>query len=532
MFFLTKKEHLLVKLLKNNTLWVGVVYFLILLGIALWVRDIPYQRDAFNLTLQQVIDTSREMGDPASFATAAIDIAKHGWLSSANVWIIDLWPPGFILLEALIIKVLGANAPVILVLQVLAAALFSIVLALLYALLNERIRSRVVFIFPLLIFAFPVSRVFLLQPTGISLGESFSIGFFLIFILLALRSVQQNSLRDAVYAGLCLALSAYFRSQFEIILLVLTGWGVLLALIVFSVIFKLRQVRNNWGIQLAGAVFSIVFRSRPMRNGRGILLAVNIRLNRFDWGFLLAMSARQNPLRNIIAPQVLKSAIKTIAVVLLIAHAATVPWRAYHWTHQGSPFWVHTSSIIFTNSVMTSEFLESVNGGFVVAGAGNLVCRIDPTTCGDTVHAKKLFVKTFITHPVEWYSLKLDIIGNYWFSSLQNWVGASNIENAKADLVANGLILIALIVLVALLFTRRIRFSGLWILLMWFNISLFSAYMLIFTAAHFEVRYFYFPKIAAVAMLIIVAGLHCRAMSTSDFEMNFKDACNRFKKYI
>lgn len=165
------------KPIKHESLWVGIIYFLILLGIALWVRDITNQLDTFN-TIQQLIKTS-QLGDPIYSATAAMDIAEKGWISTANEWIINLWPPGFILLEALIIKLLGADAPVILVLQVFAAVLFSIVLVLLFNLLREYAIKQVAFILPLLIFAFPVSRVFLLEPTGISLGESFAIGFFL-----------------------------------------------------------------------------------------------------------------------------------------------------------------------------------------------------------------------------------------------------------------------------------------------------------------------------------------------------------------
>lgn len=210
------------RLHKFESLRVGVIYFLILLGIALWVRDIPNQPDAFSITLQQLIQTSA-WSDPTYFATAAIDIAENGWISSVNDWIFNLWPPGFILLEAMIIKMFGPDAPVILVLQILAAGLFSAVLVLLYELLNSRVNSKTSFALPLLIFAFPVARVFLLQPTGISLGENFAIGLFLICILLVFRSVMRNQIRYAVYAGLCLALSAYFRSQFEIILLALTA---------------------------------------------------------------------------------------------------------------------------------------------------------------------------------------------------------------------------------------------------------------------------------------------------------------------
>jgi hypothetical protein len=437
--------------LKHELLWAGVVYFLVLLGIALWVRDIPNQPDAF-ITIQQLIKT-RGWSDSVYFATAAIDIAENGWISSANDWIFNLWPPGFVLLEALGLKVLGHEAPVIFVLQLLATVLYSIVLALLYDILGKCVKTKVAFALPLLIFAFPVSRVFLLEPTGISLGES---------ILLAFRSVARSSLRYAVYAGVFLALSAYFRSQFELILLAMTGWGV-----------------------------------------------------------LLIMAIRLTRLRKSIEPQLAKSAVKTIAVMLLVAHAATVPWRTYHWIYQGNPSWVQTANLVFENSVKTSAQLAG-SAGFIVAGGGNLVCRIDPSTCGDTANAKKLFIKTFIAHPIEWYALKFDVIGQYWFSSVNFWVNSPS-EPALIDIVANGLLLNALIALAALLLTRRVRSHGLWILLMWFNLSIFSAYMLIFTMVHFEVRYFYFPKIVGIVMLIFVGSLYFRPIQKND-EICVKDS--------
>lgn len=425
--------------------WVG--YFLALLLIALFVRDIPNQPDAFNTTLQQLIKIST-MGDPGHFAMAALDIFTNGWISEPNEWILNLWPPGFILLQALLIKVFGEAAPVILLLQILAVVLFAFVLTLLYEFLNARMRSRFAFVLPILIFVFPVSRVFLLQPTGITLGESFSIGFFLIFVLLTLRSVERSQIRYAAYAGLCLALSAYFRSQFEIILLALSGFGVLLI-----IAFQLKH------------------------------------FNKF------------------IQPDIAKPIVRTMAVVLLVAHSATIPWRAYHWIYHGNPGWVQTASVTFGNSVMTSDYLESVNGGFVVAGGGNLVCRIDPTTCGDTANAKKLFVKTFIKHPIEWYSLKLGLIGEYWFSSVQNW-SAIGVASTFMDMVLNSIFLFSLFALVTLLFTRRLRSQQSWPVLIWFSISLFSAYLLIFTVQQFEARYFYFPKIAGITMLLITASLY------------------------
>lgn len=428
---------------KYESLCIGVIYFLILLGIALWVRDIPNQPDSFTMTFQQLIKTSL-MGDPASFAKAAIDIAENGWISSGNDWIFNLWPPGFILLEAAILKTFGTNVQGILVLQILAASLFAVVLTQLYTLLKRTIHAKLAASLPLLIFAFPVSRVFLLEPTGITLGESFSVGFFLLFALLVIRSIIDKSIRYAVYAGLFLALSAYFRSQFEIIVMIFTVWWVVLAV-----------------------------------------------LSLMTW------------LKRLIDLESLRFSSKMIVTTLLVTHALMLPWRAYHWVNQDHPAWVFTSTLTFESSVMTTEFLESVGGGWIVSGGGNLTCKIDPTTCGDKTRAKESFFKTFASHPVEWYQLKSKVIGRYWFSSTKNWT-AIRAQPTFMDDIGNALLLLAVIATVALLFTRKVRSHVSWPVLIWLNASLLSAYMIIFTFAHFEVRYFYFPKIAGITMLIVV----------------------------
>lgn len=447
------------RLLNKESFFVGMTYFLILMGIALWVRDIPDQPDVFSTTLLQIKEAST-LGDPRSFAMAAIEIAENGWISDANMWVFNLWPPGFILLEAGIVKALGPDVPVILVLQILASALFSVVLLLLYGLLRKSIKPKLAFVLPLVIFAFPVSRVFLLEPLGLTLGESFSIGFFLLAVLLAIQSVMQVSVRYAVYSGLCVALSAYFRSQFELILLALTGWG-----------------------------------------------------------FLFVMALWLTGIRKAYEPAVVRSTIKTIVVVLLVSNAATMPWRAYHWAIKGSPAWVYTASLTYRDSVKSDQFLESLGGHWLVVGGGNMVCQVDPSTCLDTEdgidiyseeyidNKKRLFYKTFFENPVEWYSIKFENIGSYWFAHIGDWMLVT-VEPAVIDTVMNGLLLVALIALVVLLFIRRVRLHSLWPVFVWFNVTLFSAYFVVFSLVHFEIRYFYFPKIAGVFMMIIAVGLY------------------------
>ena len=425
-------------------------YFLILLGIAVWVRDYPNQPDAFGVTLQQLMQGAAGLGDPGSFATAALDVAANGWISSSNAWIFNLWPPGFVLLEAAIVKILGQDVPVIFVLQILAAAIFAGFMTLLNGLLRSWIRKDVALLLPLVIFVFPVSRTFLLEPVGISLGESYAIGFFLIGLIFSLKAVQHNALRYALYAGIYLALAAYFRSQFDIFLLALSGWGILL--IIWLVY---RHLRGSIGEDQTAQTSQLI---------------------------------------------------KTIAVTILVAHAVTMPWRIYHKVYQDSYKWVQTDSVTFGNSVQTSEYFYSIHAGFVAKGAGNLPCRIDPTTCGHTENAQELFIRTFLNHPVEWYSLKLEIIGPYWVSPVENWTSVVKLPTTM-DVFINAILLGSLIGSIALLCMPSMRRHQIWSLLVWFNLALLSANVLIFTVQQFEVRYFYFLKIFGLAMFIIQASL-------------------------
>ena len=103
----------MIQLYKKELAKVGFAYFLILLGMALLIRDIPNELDPF-ITIHQLIKIS-PFGDPKYFATAAIEISEKGWVTSANEWTFNLWPPGFILMEASILKIVGPDAPVIFV---------------------------------------------------------------------------------------------------------------------------------------------------------------------------------------------------------------------------------------------------------------------------------------------------------------------------------------------------------------------------------------------------------------------------------
>ena len=430
-------------------------YFSILSLIAIFVRDIAGQPNSF-VSIEEIMSSS-SLGDPVSFLTAAIDIAKHGWVSPENAWILNLWPPGFILLQSSLIKLFGIDAPILLFLQLIASCLFAYVLLEFFYFSSRILKGNRLFSFtvPLVIFCFPVARVFLLQPTGVSLGESFAISFFLLAFFQLFKEPRKCLWGHSIISGLFLALSAYFRSQFEFIVLMLSAW--LLVFYLFSKIGLIKKISQKSNLTFY----------------------------------------------------------KNMLIALTVAHVLMLPWRTYHYVEQGMPAWVSTILVTMDNSVMTTSYLKEHHGEFVVEGGGNLVCRIDKTTCGDREHARKLFFKTLLTNPIAWYKVKLGIVGKYWFSSIENW-SAATIRPKLADYLFNSIILFMLIGSIAHLFLGSEWCKDNKLIFIYIYATFFSAYFIIFTIQQYEVRYFYFPKI-----MIIVMSL----LQISMFKSNHKCRC-------
>ncbi len=441
----------------KHKLLLGFIYFLILFFISLFVKDVSNQYD--NLTLitpNELLKLYEKLafltpfevlkstlyGDPATFMKTAIEIARDGWITSSNQWVFNLWPPGFILLEALIIKLFGVDAPIILILQILVSLLFSIVFISVYIIAVKYINKKLAFLLPMSIFIFPVSRVFILEPLGISFGEGLSIGFFLLFVTFSIISVSRDSKSIALLAGVFLGLSAYFRSQFETILMIATIFGILL--IAISIVYQL------------------------FKNSR-----------------LLE-----------------KCVITQIAIIVFGAFIVTLPWRIYNYAHNDRTSWVASTSLTYANLVRTSEKLHSLGGNWIVEGRGNMVCLVNNDTCGKVKESNMaLLAKTFIESPLKWYSIKAEVIGKYWFAVIDSRWDMSTLPTTYNSDIINWSILLMFIYIMYMTI-KNIK-EKLVMLLTWINLSVFSTYAMIFTIIHYEVRYFFFPKIFIIFMFLL-----------------------------
>ncbi len=188
----------------------AAIYFSIALVLAAWATQ--SNMALWRLPLLESAKFQAEYGDPISFATAAEEMARIGWVSEANRWIINLWPPGFMLLEAGIVSLLGEDAPVVAALCLISAGIFSWLLMQLRRYLSSAI-GFLALLLPIGFFALPLTSIFIFQPTGLLFGEWLS--FFCMFAAVLYFISPQ---KYGVYiAAVLLAIAAYARPQYEVI---------------------------------------------------------------------------------------------------------------------------------------------------------------------------------------------------------------------------------------------------------------------------------------------------------------------------
>lgn len=423
-----------------------IFYFIILLLLGTVVSDIQGQPDLFaNIENFMATPGVIQLGDPSFFASGAIDVYQNGWFSPEKKWLINLWPPGFMLLEASIIKAFGIDTPFVLILVILASTLGAAVLLLLRNYLLRFVSPGIATFLPLMPFFFPVTRLTILQPMGVVLGESFSILFFIAAVILILRAFRDYSFWDAIAAGLTLALAAYFRSQFEILVMFLT----------------------------VGAI--------PIVGWSTIKL----------WNGSLPLSEKINA----------RVVIGLILLTLFTAHLAMLPWRIHNLMNPYASriTWVGTESITYLNAGQTNEQLFKAGAGWVVEGGGNLACNLEPTYCGKG--DKILYYAAFFKHMWQWYSHKFALVGKYWFSSINNFTSASHPSVFLDDMVNLLLFLSVLATIPLLWLARRLPDSSLYV---WVLISFYSCFFVVFTFVQLEVRYFYLIKIFSLFTTIML----------------------------
>ena len=430
---------------------VGVLYFAVFLVVALFGHDDPPFSVTPQTSLDQLADNTLGLpfGDPASFATAARDLAKTGALTPDHAYIFRLWPPGISILEAALARVIGTSGPLILCLQIISVTLLTMIAMSLRGVLRAGLPIFVATVLPLSLVAFPMFRLWFLEPSGIMFSDALAIEWFVLALLLALPARDRlTSCRRAVIAGLCLAIAAYFRPYVETIVVVATCLAVGLA------------------------------------------------------------ALRWLPLIRCAVP---RQTIASIALVLLTAHLLMLPWRLHNMADSGNsvPAWASTFVVIAQNSLATHDTLLAAGGKFVIDGGGDLACAFEPAQCGATDQPVQRMLGVFVRHMPDWIGRKLAMLDEHWFAPLLYFSGMPATPDTDiVNIGANTLTLVLLFALPFLLFLARRHPAVPLLALM--TLAILASYAVIMTLVQIEARYFNFLKVYIVVVAMISASLNCQ----------------------
>ena len=385
--------------------------------------------------------------DPRTFAGAGVEMSEQGWLTPQSMWIFHLWPPGFAILLGGIFTVFGTQVPFLAVLLALTILCCTFMLLTVRRYLSLHVSEFLALVLPLLPFAFPVTRFFLLQPVGLAFGEGFSVMFFITSIFLLLLAVEKKSLVSAVLSGVFLSLAAYFRSQYELLAVCMFAGAIALAL---------------------GGVVWRAWSERRFSVKAGF------------WGIGL------------------------IVIAMLVAQILMLPWRIHNLVDAGTWSWVQTEDLVARNGLASEEKLLSMGGKFVVIGGGNLACKFEPSYCGK--EEKSLFYRAFFQNLPEWLVYKSSFFEKFWFADVGYFPEVIDPEHYPGDYWGNSIIL--LFVLFSFILVFVIRKANVAVVYLWAFLSFYGCFFIVFSLVQLEVRYFYLIKIFAMfSLMALVAAV-------------------------
>jgi len=237
---------------KNNNRLQLVALSLYLAGL-IFFTSFPdgFDSPKFVTTLTENPEKMRELfglSDAGSYLGAALQLVRDGFLDAGNNWIMNLWPPGMVILDAFLLRYLQNYIPFGVALMSLTAMVwYAILLA--FALALHRVWG---FLSALGL----ITVVVLLSPIrgyvlgywvfyADGLGTAFFLGF-LIFLTMALVSRSWKVLvATSLLSGVCLSCAAYLRAAYHPLqyVILVVSFAVLLR---FVVVWRRDRTRPNW----------------------------------------------------------------------------------------------------------------------------------------------------------------------------------------------------------------------------------------------------------------------------------------------
>jgi len=439
------------KPLRSVVVW--LLYSAVLVGAAL--HDGLNTQITVAGALVTPLDTNTTMierfgqADAGSYARGAREIVEYGWFKEPSYQV--LWPPGFFVLQAMLLSWLGDAGPILLALIVVSAGIWALVLTALYCLAREAFSSAISFLIPLSFLAFPFFRQYLIRD-GVVFNESLSTALWLFASLMVFNSAKKRGWLKPVLAGALFAAAAYIRAQIDLVMLAMTGLLVVLAMLyVFADRYAIKNSRSRY--------------------------------------------------------PGLKRELHALVIAILVFHALTIPYRAFKLAaHRSLMF--STANYYWQYQWMERNEFTPVQG-FILKGGAAAACHVEPelcakfrqerTTLGNQPPPYKQYQRAataaFLRHPWEWIVYRVNHLPPYWFSR-PSAAMPSGQDRLTGFLLAG---LTAAAILFAVGWARRR--SGFTFLVAAASVFLGNAAVLVFV--HYEVRYLYHAQACAIAFSIV-----------------------------
>jgi len=185
-------------------------------------------------------------GDSGSSLGAALDLAHNGALSASWAWVLNLWPPGMVWLEAAVIKFSPVSFGVSM--AIVISLVWGTAVSLLSWPFFRGMRSLIaILLVELLILGTSPFQSWMFDE-GLFYADGLAAGFLIIAVaVLAHRSWASGPLhlwiRDGVLSGLAFAAVMYFRSSYQLVPWALGG---LLVILLVVAVARRKTANGAW----------------------------------------------------------------------------------------------------------------------------------------------------------------------------------------------------------------------------------------------------------------------------------------------
>jgi hypothetical protein len=389
------------RVLNNKRFLIGTVTSLIFfISIFLTLLpnglDTPYLGVTVSASPQQLLNVLG-FSDSGNYLRGAIDL-QDLQINTDNRWIFDLWPPGQMLLLALVISF---GLPPVFTLLIIFTALWSIIGA---AIVLQALQGKFWYlVIPSFLILWFTGSPFVgwNQSEGAIGTDGISTAVLcLLFVYFSIvwKKVKKGSSFNSWRTGLITAASLSFLSHLRIVFL-------------YSIVLS----------------FVLILLKKLVAMGYTSLNAPGQQIRNLD---TLSVHSRQKT--------------KLLLIIVVSFSVSLVPFTFFKHQRTGSFSWSN-SDYQWAQLWMTDAYLTKNNAGFLIAGGANWACKIDPIKCReieksellsknpysgfntyDYSEFRNLAFVSIINHPLSFFGNRVSLVEKSFTSNAESPVGSNN----------------------------------------------------------------------------------------------------------